>query len=593
MKFKKAVCTFFAASVFAQTALAAQAEENLNVHEPQLKHGAYVDTYLDDTEGTKSPETNPAVRILKDFFNYWEPGEDGFSGRRLRPDILDFDLHLIEKYTHERTPEEEASDYFDERRNFVYSLTTAFGPYRRSYEEGSRIYTVITELPEKGSDDIPSRLKVNPAGNPDSRLGPCVKFTEFLQEEDWPAMQVVKKSFRYLRPFRRSETVVLNPYFTGIIKKKAQKDYGYTSGHAMRAYLIGLGYAYMFPQRYQEFLTRASEIGFSRNRTGRHNCLDVMGGRMIGTANAAAMLYDENNAEMKRLAYETAQKYLYADPSAPDDFADKAKNKACYEERLTYNFPAVGDTTKPMVVPKGAEVLLETRFPYLTKEQLRTVLYTTGLPSGYPVIDDEEGWGRLNLYAAADGYGAFLSETAVTMNKEDGGFCARDTWGNNIAGEGSLIKRGTGTLVLAGSNTYTGGTTIEAGVLEAANTRAFGNGQVSVFSGVLSESVDGKVELGKNLEASKASVLVLTVGGPQDIVEIAGKASIDGGLRIVLSKEWNPQTQEILRTEKGIDGKIKQVEFEGLPSGVKAEVKKKKNSLWLVVKKDSEEKKDA
>ncbi len=62
-----------------------------------------------------------------------------------------------------------------------------------------------------------------------------------------------------------------------------------------------------------------------------------------------------------------------------------------------------------MMVPKGAEVLLETRFPYLDNTR-RWVLATTGLPSGYPVLDDPEGWGRLDLYSAADGYGA-LRET--------------------------------------------------------------------------------------------------------------------------------------------------------------------------------------
>ena len=51
-----------------------------------------------------------------------------------------------------------------------------------------------------------------------------------------------------------------------------------------------------------------------------------------------------------------------------------------------------------MRVPKGAEVLLETRFPYLNADQRRWILYSTGLPSGYVFLDDAEGWGRLNLY---------------------------------------------------------------------------------------------------------------------------------------------------------------------------------------------------
>ena len=38
-----------------------------------------------------------------------------------------------------------------------------------------------------------------------------------------------------------------------------------------------------------------------------------------------------------------------------------------------------------------------------TADQRRAVLATTGLPSGLPVMDDPEGYGRLNLFAAADG----------------------------------------------------------------------------------------------------------------------------------------------------------------------------------------------
>lgn len=51
-------------------------------------------------------------------------------------------------------------------------------------------------------------------------------------------------------------------------------------------------------------------------------------------------------------------------------------------------------------------MLLETRQPYLNAEQRRVVLKTTAIASGYPAMDDAEGFGRLNLFAAADGFGA-------------------------------------------------------------------------------------------------------------------------------------------------------------------------------------------
>jgi hypothetical protein len=44
------------------------------------------------------------------------------------------------------------------------------------------------------------------------------------------------------------------------------------------------------------------------------------------------------------------------------------------------------------------------------------VLKTTALASGYPVMDDAEGWGRLNLFAAADGYGSFSGNVTIVMD---------------------------------------------------------------------------------------------------------------------------------------------------------------------------------
>jgi hypothetical protein len=63
-------------------------------------------------------------------------------------------------------------------------------------------------------------------------------------------------------------------------------------------------------------------------------------------------------------------------------------------------------------------VLLLTRFPYATDEQRARILQDTALPSGFALLDGNtwDGWGRLNLYAAVNGYGSFLrSVRAVTM----------------------------------------------------------------------------------------------------------------------------------------------------------------------------------
>ena len=49
-------------------------------------------------------------------------------------------------------------------------------------------------------------------------------------------------------------------------------------------------------------------------------------------------------------------------------------------------------------------------------------------------INDAEDRGRLILFAAADGFGAFNGNTVVTMDAAQGGFSASENWQNDIAG---------------------------------------------------------------------------------------------------------------------------------------------------------------
>ena len=44
-----------------------------------------------------------------------------------------------------------------------------------------------------------------------------------------------------------------------------------------------------------------------------------------------------------------------------------------------------------------------------------------------------------------------------------------------MSGTGSLLKNGTGTLILSGTNSYTGGTTVSGGILQGTTTSLQGN----------------------------------------------------------------------------------------------------------------------
>ena len=66
------------------------------------------------------------------------------------------------------------------------------------------------------------------------------------------------------------------------------------------------------------------------------------------------------------------------------------------------------------------------------------------------------------------------SSAAVALSVGDNN--ANTTCAGILKGPGSLIKVGSGLLRLAGANTYTGGTTINGGTLQAANAAALGFG---------------------------------------------------------------------------------------------------------------------
>lgn len=176
----------------------------------------------------------------------------------------------------------------------------------------------------------------------------------------------------------------------------------------------------------------------------------------------------------------------------------------------------------PMV--SGSLALLMERFPYMSGEAIRDTLLTTARDLGSPGVDKTYGWGLIDIGAAMRGPGQFLgpfgvslpagqsdiwsndiSDAAIRVRRQDDlneiaslkRQAERRTWADGdriddsqlaqlnalvetheVAAKtrgkdaltgatyvGSLEKRGDGTLVLAGRNTYTGSTWVRSGRL--------------------------------------------------------------------------------------------------------------------------------
>ncbi len=538
-------------------------------------------------------DANAAVHLLSGFLEIWTPRTsfvdagveapakdncpavaktdwDGIpfsktDGQVVNKLVHDANIAYVVKATRARTDAQAVAAYLDDRRGKNASIVDGLGPLTDAWKAGSKQTTTITEVAadattvkyddkgnNRGAGSKPDTENKTDA-NPD--MGLAIDFINAASGDG--STEPAKRYFKYGRPYRWSQDVSVVPALETAKSGKPAEDGGFPSGHTAEAWRDALAMAYLVPQRFQEMLTRASELGEDRILAGMHSPLDVMGGRMLGTATVVYNLNKAGNAALKSDAYAQAQAWLiaksgvadagalevvaHAAPLAADRFADHDANRAYVLQRLSYGLPSIHATDRAARVPQGAEALLETRLPYLDGEQRRDVLKTTEVASGYPLLDDAEGYGRLNLFAAADGYGAFEQDVTVTMDAARGGFNAIDTWRNDIGGKGRLVKGGSGILGLSGANSYAGGTVLEEGVLVAGSPSAFGTGGLSVNGGSLVLAADKPLIVGGEYQQFANATAKPTLGADgAGTVVIAGKAALAGTLDVTLASGYAP-----------------------------------------------------
>ncbi|HTI26948.1 MAG TPA: autotransporter-associated beta strand repeat-containing protein, partial [Kutzneria sp.] len=116
-----------------------------------------------------------------------------------------------------------------------------------------------------------------------------------------------------------------------------------------------------------------------------------------------------------------------------------------------------------------------------------------------------------------------------------GGFCANDSWRNDIDGAGGLVKAGSGTLTLTGANRYRGGTRVQGGTVVAASSSALGIGPVEVAGGTLRLNCDLHVRSYRQTGGE----LVLRHGDA--LSALSGSVVISGGVLEILVDSSCPQ----------------------------------------------------
>lgn len=548
-------------------------------------------------------DTNAGVRIVERFLDLWQPSTmvvdagasaaavDGFPavvastcsglvnsgtpcGTVLNSTVLGQNTQFVVNETTSRTQAQADAAYYDDRRNKGYSVTDGMGPLTTAWRGLAQQTTTITTIPADATtvlyNDGGNNLGVGSTTN--ATFGTVVDFISAMSTNG--STEPAKRFYKYPRPFRWSSSVVVVPTLVPAESTTPATDGGFISGHTAEAMRDAMAMAYVVPQRFQEMMSRAMELGENRIVAGMHSPLDVTGGRMQGLAVVAANLYNSSNATLKASAFAQAQSALMAQTgttsstfntfahsgtATTDRFADYATNQSNYLRRMTFGFSQIEATDAAPVVPKGAETLLETRFPYLSADQRRVVLKTTELPSGYPVTDDAEGWGRLNMFAAADGYGAFNGNVVVSMDATQGGFNAADTWRNPISGTGKLTLQGTGILRLAGANTFSGGSQVSGGTLEADSVAAFGTGDVYLGAGTVVINAPGVVSIVGKYTQLADTTLELDIGANgQGSMKVGAQTTVVGGtLHVKFVNGFTPKVGDTISLIAGNGSNVK------------------------------------
>ncbi|MGX9257773.1 autotransporter outer membrane beta-barrel domain-containing protein [Pantoea ananatis] len=265
----------------------------------------------------------------------------------------------------------------------------------------------------------------------------------------------------------------------------------------------------------------------------------------------------------------------------------------------------------------GAAAVLMQRFPYMTAEQISTVLKTTATSLGKPGIDARFGWGKINLKDAIDGPKMFIApedipaefyvpgsytntqfvadipgigaliDTGTPLERQcTGPECAVDVWRNDISGHGGLTKEGRGTLILSGTSTYAGPTLVNLGRLAVNGSVTSdvsvhnggligGNGTVGSLTvrrgGIVAPGNSmGSLNVTRNVSFDPGSLFTVEVerNGQSDRIQSSGLATLDGGeVAVMLENSSNLLMQRVVRSllgqqynilsaQQGVDGQF-------------------------------------
>lgn len=153
--------------------------------------------------------------------------------------------------------------------------------------------------------------------------------------------------------------------------------------------------------------------------------------------------------------------------AAPGDVIVLDKNATSTATNPAYYIVEGTSFAAPQI--SGAAALVWQAYPYFSNDLVRQTLLGTATPLGGAQPNPTFGYGVLNVGAAVNGPEQF------NWGNVEVGFSGSSSWNNPISGSGGLIMDGPGTLTLSQPSTYTGGTTVNGGMLNAVSLASRAN----------------------------------------------------------------------------------------------------------------------
>ena len=128
--------------------------------------------------------------------------------------------------------------------------------------------------------------------------------------------------------------------------------------------------------------------------------------------------------------------------------------------------------------------------------------------------------------------GTNVVPASTTFNNSSQAYSVNSGGGFGIGGTGALTKNGTGALTVNTSNSYTGGTTLNAGTLNLGNAAAIGTGPLTINGGTLGNTTGGPLQLPGN------AVLVngdFTLAGASQLNTGTGAVTLSGNRTVTVA----------------------------------------------------------